>query len=275
MLNNTYSAQELQQRLYNHYDLHGRHNLPWRLPEHDGTFDPYKIMVSELMLQQTQVPRVIPKFNAFIKQFPTVSSLANANLADVLMAWSGLGYNRRAKYLWHASQAVVSEHGSIMPQTIQELVLLPGVGKNTAGAILVYAFNKSALFIETNVRTVYIHHYFSDVDTVDDHAILRVLTDTIDQNNPRLFYWALMDYGTHLKAEHGNASRRSKQYVKQTPFHGSQRQIRGKILKLLAAQPQTLEQMQQNIIDDRLDTVIAGLIAENLIHESDGRYSLG
>src|ERR1700757_4849513 len=159
----------------------------------------YYVLVSELMLQQTQVDRVIPKFEAFVRAFPDEQKLADATLGDVLRLWQGLGYNRRAKFLHEAAKRIV-ELGSF-PSDEAELMALPGVGKNTAGAIVAYAFNKPALFIETNVRAVYIHHFFASHELVDDRDIRELLEKTIDRKHPREFYWALMDYGNYLKKQ--------------------------------------------------------------------------
>ena len=108
--------------VYSYYKREGRHTLPWR-----QTHDPYRVMVSELMLQQTQVPRVVPKYEAFIKRFPTIQSLARAELGSVLKLWQGLGYNRRAKMLHEAARAIVSHHHGVFPHTKEELLALPGV----------------------------------------------------------------------------------------------------------------------------------------------------
>lgn len=158
----------LQETVWKYYHQHGRHDLPWRLPEPDGSFDPYKILVSEIMLQQTQVPRVLPKFTEFLTKFPTGQELAEASLGEVLAAWSGLGYNRRAKFLWQAAQKVVRDFGGELPHTFEALESLPGIGKNTAGAVAAYAYNQPAIFLETNIRTIFIHHFFRDADLVPD-----------------------------------------------------------------------------------------------------------
>lgn len=256
--------------LWRFYDQNGR-SLPWRRPDQGG-FDPYKVMVSELMLQQTQVSRVIPKYEAFIVQFPDVQTLAAAELGDVLRAWQGLGYNRRAKFLWQAAQ-MVAERGS-MPNTQDGLVDLPGVGSNTAGAILAYAYNQPSLFIETNVRTVYIHHFFSGETNVTDKRIRAILAETLDHEHPREFYWAIMDYGTHLKATVGNASRSSKHYTKQSTFNGSRRQVRGHILRLLGTKGYVLQELQKLINDDRLEDVLEELVTEQLVRVYNGMYVL-
>jgi len=251
--------------LYEFYDRHGRHDLPWRLD-----LDPYRILVSELMLQQTQVSRVIPKYQAFLQQFPTARSLAAASLGEVLVAWQGLGYNRRAKYLWQAAQVVVDG----FPATLEELTALPGVGKNTAGAILAYVFNRPVLFIETNIRTVYLHHFFPGEQAVSDAQVSEILAQTLDQANPRQFYWALMDYGSHLKQTRGNNIANSKHYVKQSPFAGSKRQVRGAVIRALSQHGHRLDELASTVVDQRLPEVLAELQAEGLIAQTDGVYHL-
>jgi A/G-specific adenine glycosylase len=145
---------EFQEMIWDKARQHYR-KMPWR----DNT-DPYNVLVSELMLQQTQVDRVIPKFELFMLTFPSILSLSKASLADVLIAWNGLGYNRRAKYLHESAKKIVSDFEGKIPQSYEKLTSLPGVGPNTAGAILAYSYNQPVVFIETNIRTVYFHHFF-------------------------------------------------------------------------------------------------------------------
>lgn len=263
-----------KQPIWDYYHAHGRHDLPWRLPDANGNFDPYKIMVSEVMLQQTQVSRVIPKFQVFITKFPDPQALAAASLGEVLACWSGLGYNRRAKFLWQAAQAVAQDHGGKLPSEREQLIKLPGIGVNTAGAILAYAFDRPVVFIETNIRTVFIHHLFTDGEQVADAAIAELITATLPPAQTREWYWALMDYGTHLKQTVGNASRRSKVFAKQSKFEGSRRQVRGKALKLLNNGSQTETQLQAQVSDERLNEVLQALIVEGLVAKTDHGYRL-
>jgi len=267
-----HQQKQFLETLWNYYAEFGRFELPWRICEPDGRFDPYKIMVSELMLQQTQVGRVIPKYQEFLAEFPTVHNLAQAELGDVLRAWQGLGYNRRAKYLWQAAQIV--DNLKHFPETVPELVKLPGVGVNTAGAIVAYAYNSPVVFIETNVRTVYIHHFFADRMGVADKEIIDLAAQTLNHEHPREFYWALMDYGSHLKTTIGNANKASKHYVKQSRFVGSRRQVRGQIIKLLGSVPQTLPVLQQVIQDERLPEVLSELVSEGLVRQNGRQYYL-
>lgn len=255
--------------VWSYYHDHGR-DLPWRHAEPSGLFDPYKILVSEVMLQQTQVARVITKYHEFLQAFPSVQDLASASLGDVLRLWQGLGYNRRAKFLWQAAQMVVQEFGGQFPQSQQELTRLPGVGTNTAGAICAYAYDQPVVFIETNIRTVYIHHFFADRDDVHDKELVPLVTESLQQvmaskQSPQEFYWALMDYGTHLKSTVGNRTRSSKHYAKQSAFVGSRRQVRGQVLRHLAAGPASQTVLGKNIADERLDSVLDDLLGEGLI----------
>jgi A/G-specific adenine glycosylase len=264
---------EFLEVLWEFYAQFGRNDLPWRQPEQGGGFDPYAIMVSELMLQQTQVARVIPKYLAFIERFPDAKSLARAELGEVLRAWQGLGYNRRAKFLWQDAQIV--DKLKHFPSTVEELVRLPGIGVNTAGAILAYAYDQPVVFVETNIRTVYIHHFFRGRTDVTDKEILALVRQTLPAaESPREFYWALMDYGSHLKATIGNANQASKHYAKQPTFHGSRREIRGHILRLLSGGELTLAGLRRVIVDERLDGVLADLVAEDLVRRRHGTYSL-
>lgn len=264
-----------QETVWNYYREHARRDLPWRLPDADGNFDAYKIMVSELMLQQTQVARVVPKFEAFLREFPDVVALAKPPLAAVLIAWNGLGYNRRAKFLWQAAQASVTDHKGRIPATVTELKALPGIGTNTAGAIMAYAYNLPAVFIETNIRTVFIHHFFADGnEPVTDAELEKLVADTLDREHPREWYWALMDYGVYVKQSVGNAARRSKSYTKQSTFQGSLRQIRGTVIRELMGGPRTKSQLAVLITDPRLDAVLADLASEKLIENHHARYHL-
>ncbi len=268
---------QFQQTVLEYYAQHGRHDLPWRSPDKDGSFDPYKILVSEIMLQQTQVSRVIPKFESFVAQFPSFQSLAATALGDVLLAWSGLGYNRRAKFLWQAAGIVAKEYGGQLPQTAAELISLPGVGPNTAGAVLAYAYNQPAMFIETNIRTVFIHHFFAgqtvEGEKIHDSDVLEYVAAAVP-DNPREWYWALMDYGTHLKETAGNLNVLSKHYTKQPAFEGSRRQIRGQILRLLSQGSLKESHITAMIADARVEGVLADLLQEGLVSKTSGRYTL-
>jgi A/G-specific adenine glycosylase len=262
--------EEFQEIVWDFFSKHSR-ELPWRRPEPNGSFDPYKILVSELMLQQTQVLRVVPKYQQFLETFPTVETLAKASLGQVLTAWSGLGYNRRAKFLHQAAQQIAKDG---FPQTLNMLTKLPGIGHNTAAAVLTYTYNQPIPFIETNIRTVYIHHFFAGQTDILDKDILLLVEKTFDQENPREFMWALMDYGSYLKQTQGNLGRASKHYTKQSIFHGSKRQIRGQIIKLLITHPYTVSELQDIIQDSRVPEVINDLLRENFIKKQSSMLLL-
>ena len=258
--------------VWDFYQTQGRHDLPWR-----KTKDPYKIVVSELMLQQTQVTRVIPKYKEFLKHFPTVAKLASAPLGDVLKAWQGLGYNRRAKFLWQAAQSVQNEYKGKWPKTFLELKNLPGIGTYTAGAVMNFAYNEPVPLIETNVRTVYIHHFFKDTENVSDKELLPIIERTLDTTNPREWNWALMDYGSYLKSTIGNVSTKSKTYKKQSNFKESNRYVRGAIIRALSNDSYTeinLLKILSEIEPDRLKLQLKHLLEETLIVKVNRTYQL-
>ena len=239
-------------------------DMPWRQDTR-----PYYVLVSELMLQQTQVDRVIPKFEAFIARFSDEAALAGAPLGDVLALWNGLGYNRRAKYLHDAAKMIMTDFAGEFPATTAELETLPGVGPNTAGAIMTYAFNKPVVFIETNVRTVYFHHFVADSDKISDRELRQVVKTTMDGENPREFYWQLMDYGTWLKKQGAGKIRLSAHYVKQSPLKGSVREIRGQIVKALTAGDLCDDQLRSVVIaDERYEKALAGLMRDGLVMQT-------
>ena len=219
--------------IWSHYRKH-RRDFPWRNP--DATSDPYKIIVSEIMLQQTQAKRAVSKYESFIQRFPDWQTLNKASTADVLREWQGLGYNRRALYLHRIAQLFPS--GNITPNDIAA-GKLPGIGPNTKGSVLAFAWNIPRPFIETNIRSVFIHFFFKNKKSVDDKSILTLVTETLDHKNPREWYYALMDYGAYLKAggngAQENPSRKSKHHTKQSKFKGSNRELRGAIVRSILA----------------------------------------
>lgn len=247
--------------ILDYWRRHGRHDLPWR-----RTTDPYRILVSEVMLQQTQVPRVIDKYSEFLRSFPTFRALAAASPARVLKVWQGLGYNRRALMLRRCARAVVGEHNGKLPGEYSVLRTLPGIGPYTAGALLAFAFNKPYPIIETNIRRVYLHHYVPRSRNVTDAALMPLVARTMDRRDPRRWFSALMDYGTHLAATVANPNRRSRHHVRQSVFEGSVRQLRGRILRQLTTSGSvSLAQLAAAVTDVRMDTVLAALQREGFI----------
>jgi len=234
-----------QKKIYQHYEREKR-SLPWR-----KTVDPYKILVSEVMLQQTQASRVKEKYALFIKKFPSVGALARAHTHDILVAWQGLGYNRRALSLKKTAETIISQYKGIFPKTYEELVALPGIGPYTANAIMVFAYNKPAVMIETNIRTVFIHFFFPKVNNsqkIPDRELMSLIEKYSDTSNPRQWYNALMDYGAYLKETTINPSRRSLHYTKQSTFKGSVRQIRGAIIKMYVQNPKLSKRTIMNAL---------------------------
>ncbi len=228
-------------------------DLPWR-----RTYDPYAIWISEVMLQQTQVSRVDGRWQRWLEHFPTVDALAAAAPSDVLEEWQGLGYNRRALSVHRAAQAI-SEAGGVFPQDQKELVKLPGIGPATAAGIRAFAFNLHGVYLETNVRTVFLHELYPQAEGVPDSELVPLVELTCPASveaarnaedaagadetehafsaelTPRSWYYALLDYGAYLKKTIPNPSRRSKSHVKQSRFEGSHRQKRAELLRVLLA----------------------------------------
>ncbi len=211
-----------------YFRKHGRHDLPWR-----NTENPYHIFVSEIMLQQTQVERVKQKYEQFLEQFPDFSLLADASLRTVLKQWQGLGYNRRAMALHNSARAVMIEYHGSVPSSVDELISLPGVGRATAASIAAFAFNRPSVFIETNIRRVFIYFFFPGKKNIKDADLLPLVEKTLVRSGAREWYYALMDYGSMLKKEVENPNSRSAHYKRQSRFEGSNRQVRGMILKAL------------------------------------------
>jgi len=261
-------------RVWEHYDREGR-DLPWR-----RTTDPYRVLVSEVMLQQTQVPRVVPKYKEFLAAFPTVEVLATAPLDTLLGVWCGLGYNRRALNLKRAAEMIVAEHEGKVPDTLDGLVALPGIGHATAAQVLAFAFDVGVPFIETNVRSVYLHEFFADVEGVPDVVLLPLVAETIDHERPREWFWALMDYGTHLKSAVPNPSRRSAHHVRQSRFEGSSRQLRGRLLAALGEAGPAGRAVGElaaavDFEQERVESALATLQAEGFVSSEDGRWRIG
>jgi A/G-specific adenine glycosylase len=255
-----------QKTVWAFYKKHGRHTLVWR-----KTQDPYQVLVSEVMLQQTQVDRVIPLYTQFIKKFPTAKKLASAPLSEVLKAWQGLGYNRRAKLLREAAQYMVLHKNQ--PITTD----LPGVGPYTAAAVAAFAYNKDGVVIETNIRTAVIHHFFPKKKKVSDKEIAKILKAVFPQGKARTWYSALMDYGASLKRSGISHNARTKSYVKQKKFAGSLREARGVILRTLVrgkAPSADLIELLGSKRRAQMREALHQLFSEQLIEREAGMYKL-
>jgi len=260
-----------QKTIYDFYAQHGRHDLPWRT----GKVTPYSTFVSEVMLQQTQVPRVISKYKEWMRAFPSWRSLATAELREVLQVWQGMGYNRRGKWLQESAKLIIEKHKGRLPSDPAELISFPGIGPNTAASIAAFGFDQPTVFIETNIRSVIIHHFFADKEGISDADILPLVKQTLDRAQPHRWYSAIMDYGTQLKADNSNPSRRSRHHTKQSKFEGSLRQIRGAILKSLAhGGRKTAAQLtkEAGFTKERVEQAAAGLRKDGMLQLTDKQF---
>lgn len=266
---------QFQSLIYTYYAAN-RRDFIWR---QDVT--PYKIAISEVMLQQTQTARVVPKFENWLQKFPDFTALAQASTHDVLTAWQGLGYNRRGLALFKIAQIVIDEYDGQLPNDPVILQTFPAIGPNTAGSICAFAFNNPIMFIETNIRTVYTHTFFPGQSQITDKQLLPLITQTIDQNNAREWYYALMDYGVYLKQNLPRINAASKHYTKQSKFEGSQRQVRGAVIKILTQLKQADETTLVELLDFQLPEnkhdrykIIQDLIDEKVVYKQGGIVSL-
>ena len=262
------TSKAFQKIIYTYY-LENKRIFPWR-----KTRDPYKILVSEIMLQQTQAPRVVLKYESFLKKFPSTHVLARAPLADVLGEWQGLGYNRRALYLKKCAEVIEKDFGGKFPKDFKTLCFLPGIGPATAGDMVAFAWNIPVVVIETNIRSVFIHFFFKDKEKVTDAEILPLIQKTLDTENPRDWYSALFDYGAYLK-QTSNPSRRSAHHSKQSAFAGSVRQKRAQILRMILEKPLSEKQIQKATQHETvlISRILVSLKKEGLIQQKkNGLY---
>lgn len=235
--------------------------------------DPYKILVSEVMLQQTQVERVIPFYKNFLKNFPTASRLADAPLSEVLKSWQGLGYNRRAKMLHVAAKELFVTRCD----SVTELEKLPGVGPYTARAVVAFAYNQDVIVIETNIRTAVMHHFFPNKKKVSDTEIEKILTEALPKGKAREWYSALMDYGSYLKRSGISLNKKSALHAKQSKFTGSLREVRGAIVRFLAQKPTSQTNIMKLFDVSRRAQLLEALevlCEEGLIQRKGTTYSL-
>ncbi len=263
--------------------LHYR-SLPWR-----DTGDPYAIWISEVMLQQTQVSRVEGRWEEWLKRFPSVGALADAQLNEVLVVWQGMGYNSRAKRLQECAQIICQEHGGIIPRDYDALVALPGIGPATAAGIRAFAFDEPGVYLETNVRSVFIHELFPEREQVADSELIPLVRQTCPPagQDVRGWYYALLDYGAHLKKTLPNPSRRSKHHSRQSEFQGSSRQKRSFVLRCVLESPKTSLQLQEaldafelaagrpRVAPAELSRILEKLEEEGLIQQKEDRWLVG
>jgi A/G-specific adenine glycosylase len=285
---------DFQNLVLDYYKKNKRASLPWR-----KQITPYRVWISEIMLQQTQVDRVISFFNEWVDKFPTVQDLARASQIHVLKNWKGLGYNSRAIRLKRAAEILVKEYGGMFPKRFEEIIKLPGIGSYTAGAIMAFAYNKQAVFVETNIRRVFIYHFhhpsvarrasrhlpLAGEETehrVHDKEILDLVSQTLPEKNIREWYFALMDYGAYLGRElkiNGkkfNPNIKSRHYTKQSKFAGSDREIRSRIVSLLLEKKKDsisgivkkVSSLSNDI--DRIEKIISTLERDGFVEMNNG-----
>jgi len=263
-----------QNTILHHYKTHGR-DLPWR-----HTTNPYHILISEVMLQQTQVDRVIPKYHSWIRRFPSLQSLASAPLKEVLKEWQGLGYNRRALNLHKTARILVDSFGGKIPKDRALLKTLPGIGEYTSGSILTFAYNTPLVLIETNIRTVFLDYFFARrKSTTHDKEIIPFIEETLMGKSPRIWYSALMDYGAHIKSTQGNANKKSVHYRRQSSFKGSHRELRAHLIDIIlrSSTPLTYKKIEKSIsIETKydVDKTLSLLEKEGFIRKKSKKYSI-
>ena len=263
------TVRAFQQLMYTHYHATPR-PMPWR-----DTHDPYRILISEVMLQQTQVERVKVKYVEFLDAFPTLTDLASAPLVDVLRVWQGLGYNRRAIALKRCAEEILTRFNGRFPSSVPDLESLSGIGPYTARAVAAFAFGIGEPCIETNIRTVCIHFFFHNRNTVCDREIMPLVAATLDRQNPREWYYALMDFGVWLKQLHPNPGRRSRHHVQQSRFEGSNRQLRSRLLRAVIASPGiSAAELTGQLGAEQGDVErnLAGMEREGFLYRTNSRY---
>jgi A/G-specific adenine glycosylase len=262
---------EFQRMIFSWWESH-RRDLPWR-----KTHDPYRILISEVMLQQTQVSRVLPKYEEFLTLFPDVQVLAGATVASVLRAWKGMGYNRRALYLHKTAQVVMSEHKGVFPMIESELLKLPGLGIYTVRALLVFAYKKDVAMVDTNVRQIITHYFFSG-----EKQSATVVQKIADSLVPKGLSWewhqALMDYGALAMSRIKPKSPQSRK--KAIPFRESNRFYRGRIMDLLRENTREENELvyeiatRYNKSEDLVEVILEGLVSEGLVVKKSTKISL-
>ena len=278
--------------------------MPWRRAR-----DPYKILISEVMLQQTQISRVLPKYEEFLQAFPSIESLAKASDKKLLKVWSGLGYWRRAKYLKETAEMLVEKAKETnsanrgvrarrspelaegrrgarfeefcfrsFPRNPAELKKLPGIGPYTARAIACFAFNNSEAFLDTNIRRVYLHFFFPKKENVSDKEILEIAQKAVWKKNPREWHYALFDYGA-AELKNKSINKQSRHYAKQSKFENSFRSYRTKVVQFLLSHPNnkaSQKEIEKLLVDSPYPSqkIIDALLKDKLIKKSKTSYSV-
>ena len=245
-------------------------SYPWR-----STSDPWEILVSEVMLQQTRTSRVESKYSSFLSRYPVPLALAESSVEELLGLWKGLGYNRRGLNLKRCAEAIVESHTGRVPNDQKALEALPGIGPYTASAVRAFAFSEPVVLIETNIRRLFLYLFFKDREDVDDREILVFIERALDGSDPKAWYAALMDLGSDLSRWVENPNRKSRHYARQARFEGSNRQIRGLILKMLLAGPKERAEFTSLPFEKaRIETQLEALEREGFLEERGALYKL-
>jgi len=254
-----------------------KRDMPWR-----KTKNPYKILVSEVMLQQTQVSRALPKYKEFLQAFPTPKALARASDKKLLYVWEGLGYWRRALFLKETATRIERTYKGRFPRDINVLEALPGIGPYTARALACFAFGNSEAFLDTNIRRIYLHFFFKNRKGISDQEILAIAKVAVWYRNPREWHYALFDYGAEVLKDK-KINRKSLHYHRQSPFAGSFRSFRTNAIRFLLASPQNkvshkkLEDMLKKTLTKTSYTpaqVLGSLVKDKLVKKSSTHYFL-
>ena len=258
--------QEFQKKVFSFYKKYGR-ELPWR-----KTTDPYKILLSELMLQQTQVNRVILYYEKWISRWPTIHALASASLAEVLQAWMGLGYNTRAINLHKAARKIVAEFNNDVLEAMKQYKEIPGVGRYTSQAVQIFSTNANLVTVDTNIRRIFIKE-FNLPEKVSDKALWELAERCLPRGKSRDWHNALMDYGAlFLTAKKTGI----KPKTQQSQFEGSDRQIRARILRCLLKEKMSLSELEKTVRIEqiRLRQILDKMMNEKIIMTKNNSYQL-
>ena len=258
--------QEFQKKVFSFYQKNKR-DLPWR-----KTTDPYKILLSELMLQQTQVNRVILFYEKWITRWTTIDALASATRSEVLQAWMGLGYNSRAINLHKTAQKIVTEFDRDVLEAMKQYEEIPGVGRYTSQAVQIFSTNADFVTVDTNIRRIFIKE-FNLPEKVSDKELWKLAEKCLPIGKSRDWHNALMDYGAlHLTSKKTGI----KPKTQQSRFEGSDRQLRARVLRILLQGDESLTNMSRtlNVASSWLQRILEKLVSEEIISKKNNRYYL-
>jgi A/G-specific adenine glycosylase len=255
-----------QKKVFLFYKKNKR-DLPWR-----KTTDPYKILLSELMLQQTQVKRVVVYYEKWIARWPTIHTFASAALPEVLQMWMGLGYNTRAISLHKTAKKIVALFDGDVLRAMQQYKELPGIGKYTSHAVRIFSTNADLVTVDTNIRRIFISE-FDLPENISEHELWLLAEKCRPVGKSREWHNALMDYGALYLTAHKTGIRPTTQ---QTQFEGSNRQIRAQILRHVLEKPMTGKELTQTLKIDqgRLGPILEKMINQHILMKKNNTYLL-